>query len=72
MIKNKKAQFYFLATIADIEETKTSLEVWNLLVSLGKKVDLPFIDFISASSYTNWKKTLFTATPIRGSTFSVS
>lgn len=48
--------------LADIEETKTSVEVWNLLVSLGKQLGLPFIDFISASSYANWKKTLFIRT----------
>lgn len=48
--------------LADMEDTETSLEVWKLLVSLGKSLDLPYIDFISASSYTNWKKTLFIRT----------
>lgn len=48
--------------LADLEGSESSLDVWKLLVLLGKKVDLPFIDFISASSFAEWKKTLFIRT----------
>jgi len=48
--------------LMNIEETQKSVDVWNLLVSLGKRLDLPFVDFISASSFADWKKTLFIRT----------
>lgn len=46
----------------NIENTRHSTEVWCLIVALGREVQLPFIDFISASSYRDWKKTLFIRT----------
>ncbi|WP_146589434.1 helix-turn-helix transcriptional regulator [Puniceibacterium confluentis] len=36
--------------------------MWRLIVALGRQVQLPFVDFISASSYRDWKKTLFVRT----------
>ncbi|MEP2532080.1 LuxR C-terminal-related transcriptional regulator [Shimia sp.] len=33
-----------------------------MIVSLGRTLNLPYIDFISASNYVNWKKTLFIRT----------
>ncbi|MBA83646.1 helix-turn-helix transcriptional regulator [Thalassobius sp. S69A] len=48
--------------LSDLETTTQSLQVWQLLVSLGKSVGLPFIDFIAASSYAEWRRTLFIRT----------
>lgn len=48
--------------IADIETTTNSLQVWQRLVRLGRDLGLPFIDFISASSHHNWRRTLFIRT----------
>ncbi|EPX82260.1 imidazoleglycerol-phosphate dehydratase [Salipiger mucosus DSM 16094] len=45
-----------------LEVTESSREVWRLIVELGRELNLPFIDFISSSSYRNWKKTLFIRT----------
>ncbi len=45
-----------------LESTTHSDQVWRLLVNLGRWVDLPFIDFICANAYENWKKTLFIRT----------
>jgi len=48
--------------LADIENTTSSVEVWNRLVALGRSVDLPYIDFVAASSYAEWRRTLFIRT----------
>jgi len=48
--------------IADLECTETSLQVWQRLVQLGRDMGVPFIDFISASSHRNWRRTLFIRT----------
>jgi DNA-binding CsgD family transcriptional regulator len=48
--------------LADLERTTRSVEVWQLLVALGKHLDLPYVDFICASSFADWKKTLFIRT----------
>ena len=48
--------------LRDLEETGRSVDVWNRLVQLGRTLDLPFVDFISASSFLDWKKTLFVRT----------
>ncbi|WP_417720061.1 helix-turn-helix transcriptional regulator [Salipiger sp.] len=45
-----------------LEATTTSREVWQLIVALGRELHLPCIDFISASSYRDWKRTLFIRT----------
>lgn len=50
------------AFVLELEETKRSIDVWQLIVALGQRVQLPFVDFISASSYRDWKKTLFIRT----------
>ncbi|MEQ9694854.1 LuxR C-terminal-related transcriptional regulator [Shimia sp. SDUM112013] len=48
--------------LVDLEATRHSSEVWRLLVELGRKLNLPYVDLISASSYAEWKKTLFVRT----------
>lgn len=48
--------------LADIERTTSSVEVWSRLVALGRAVDLPYIDFVAASSYADWRRTLFIRT----------
>jgi DNA-binding CsgD family transcriptional regulator len=45
--------------LCDLETTSHSTEVWKLIVRLGQELRLPFVDFISASNYSDWKKTLF-------------
>ncbi|MFZ5962408.1 helix-turn-helix transcriptional regulator [Thalassococcus sp. BH17M4-6] len=50
------------AFLLELEATERSLDVWRLIVALGQRVQLPFVDFISASSYKDWKKTLFIRT----------
>ncbi|MBP0483409.1 helix-turn-helix transcriptional regulator [Sagittula salina] len=42
-----------------LESTRSSNEVWELLMQLGRDVNLPSIDFISASDWRHWKRTLF-------------
>jgi DNA-binding CsgD family transcriptional regulator len=48
--------------LADIEQTESSVQVWQRLVQLSVRLGLPFVDFITASSYADWKKTLFIRT----------
>lgn len=48
--------------LADLEGTETALDVWRLVVALGRRVDLPFVDMISAHSYADWRRTLFVRT----------
>ena len=48
--------------LARLEATQTSLEVWQMIVGLGCEVGLPYIDFICANSFANWRKTLFIRT----------
>ncbi|MEM6729643.1 MAG: LuxR C-terminal-related transcriptional regulator, partial [Pseudomonadota bacterium] len=48
--------------LADLEDTENTLDVWQLLVALGRDMDTPFIDFITAASWQDWKKTLFIRT----------
>jgi len=48
--------------LRDLEATERSIEVWQRLVRLGRTLDLPYIDFISASSFRDWKKTRFVRT----------
>lgn len=48
--------------LADLETTSHSREVWALVTTLGKRLNLPFVDFISASSYADFRKTLFIRT----------
>ncbi|UYV36305.1 hypothetical protein N4R57_14925 [Rhodobacteraceae bacterium D3-12] len=48
--------------LADLETTTHSREVWALLVALGREINLPYIDFICASSYADFRKTLFIRT----------
>lgn len=50
------------AFLVDLEATAHSSDVWRLIVRLGQTLNLPYIDFISASNYHNWKKTLFIRT----------
>ena len=50
------------AFLVDLEETERSVDVWRLLVDLGEGLGLPMIDFICASSFQNWKRTLFIRT----------
>lgn len=45
-----------------LEVTRSSAEVWQLVCKLGQDVGLPCIDFISASDWRNWKRTLFVRT----------
>mmetsp|Transcript_233 Transcript_233/g.704 ORF Transcript_233/g.704 Transcript_233/m.704 type:complete len:295 (+) Transcript_233:1062-1946(+) len=48
--------------LVDLEATQNSAEVWALIVDVGRTLNLPFIDFISASNFEDWKKTLFIRT----------
>ncbi|SPF79840.1 helix-turn-helix transcriptional regulator [Pseudoprimorskyibacter insulae] len=48
--------------IIGLENATHSREVWALIVGLGREVGLPYIDFISASSFKDWRKTLFIRT----------
>lgn len=48
--------------LRDLEGTRRSVDVWRLLVQLGRMLELPFIDFITASSFRDWRKTLFVRT----------
>ncbi len=48
--------------LLDLECTTRSVEVWQLIVDLGRRLDLPFVDFISASDYRDWTRTLFIRT----------
>lgn len=48
--------------LTDIEQSTRSVQVWERLVELGRAVQLPFIDFIAASSYSEWRRTLFVRT----------
>lgn len=45
-----------------LEETEHSSHVWDIIVALGQELNLPFVDYIVASSLQNWKKTLFIRT----------
>ncbi|CUH67937.1 ATP-dependent transcriptional regulator [Thalassovita gelatinovora] len=45
--------------LRDIESTRHSVEVWDLLVGLGRQLDLPFIDFITASNFSELQRILF-------------
>lgn len=48
--------------LMDLEQTTSSLEVWRLIAALRQAVALPYIDFICANSYANWRKTMFIRT----------
>ncbi len=48
--------------LADLETTQTSAEVWALIVEVGRTLNLPFIDFICANNFADWKRTLFIRT----------
>ncbi|NKW92129.1 hypothetical protein HGD87_06265 [Rhodobacteraceae bacterium R_SAG9] len=48
--------------LVDLETTESSAEVWALIVEVGRTLNLPFIDFISASNFEDWQKTLFIRT----------
>lgn len=50
------------AFLSDIEDSTRSVDVWRRLVELGRSVGLPLIDFIAASSYAEWRRTLFIRT----------
>lgn len=49
-----------------LEATQSSEDVWRLIMALGRDVGLPFIDFISASDWRHWKRTLFVRTSYDG------
>lgn len=53
-----RAQRYLRA----LETTTQSRDVWKLITDLGREIDLPMIDFISASDYRDWTRTLFIRT----------
>ncbi|WP_204113353.1 helix-turn-helix transcriptional regulator [Shimia biformata] len=48
--------------LVDLEATRHSSEVWQLIIRLGQTLNLPFIDFITASNYADWKRTTFIRT----------
>lgn len=48
--------------LCDLEQTRRSVEVWHLLVNLGRRLDLPFVDFISAPTLSNWRHTTYIRT----------
>lgn len=45
-----------------LEATANSLDVWHLITDLGREIDLPMIDFISASDWRDWTRTIFIRT----------
>lgn len=50
------------AFIIGLENASHSNDVWKLIMKLGQDTYLPYIDFISASSFRDWRKTLFIKT----------
>jgi len=48
--------------LVDLESTNSSAEVWALIVGVGRTLNLPFVDFISADNYADWRRTLFVRT----------
>lgn len=48
--------------LVDLETTQSSAQVWNLIVEVGRTLNLPHIDFICANNFSNWKRTLFIRT----------
>ena len=48
--------------LARLEETENTTDVWHLIVDLGGAMGTPFIDFICASSFQDWRRTLFIRT----------
>ncbi|WP_238363922.1 helix-turn-helix transcriptional regulator [Mesobacterium pallidum] len=48
--------------LLDLERTRRSVEVWRLIVQLGRELNLPFIDFISTNSLSQWRRTQFIRT----------
>ncbi len=48
--------------LVDLEATQSSVEVWSLIVDVGQALNLPFVDFICAHNFENWKKTMFIRT----------
>lgn len=48
--------------LADLEGTQSSAEVWALIVEIGRTLNLPYIDFICANNFSDWKRTLFIRT----------
>ncbi|MGB0439156.1 MAG: helix-turn-helix transcriptional regulator [Paracoccaceae bacterium] len=50
------------AFITSLEQTDHSTQVWDLVVMLGRELNLPFVDYIVASTLREWRKTLFIRT----------
>lgn len=48
--------------LRDVEETRHSVEVWNLLVQLSRQLELPFVDFITVSDFSQGKQGLWVRT----------
>lgn len=48
--------------LADLEATESSAQVWDLIVEVGRTLNLPHIDFICANNFSDWKRTLFIRT----------
>ncbi|MDX1780270.1 MAG: autoinducer binding domain-containing protein [Thalassovita sp.] len=48
--------------LRDIEDTRHSVEVWDLLVQLSRKLDLPFVDFITVSDFSEDRQGLLVRT----------
>lgn len=48
--------------ITQLETTNHSSQVWALIVDLGQSLNLPHIDYITSSSFRDWRKTLFIRT----------
>jgi DNA-binding CsgD family transcriptional regulator len=42
-----------------LEATTSSHEVWELIQDLGRAIGLPFIEFIAATDYGDWRRTAF-------------
>ncbi|MCP4821070.1 MAG: LuxR family transcriptional regulator [Shimia sp.] len=48
--------------LVDLETTESSAEVWALIVGVGRTLNLPYVDFISADNFADWRRTLFVRT----------
>jgi DNA-binding NarL/FixJ family response regulator len=46
----------------ELEYTQSSADVWALIVGVGRALNLPFVDFITADNYADWRRTLFIRT----------
>ncbi|SPF81937.1 helix-turn-helix transcriptional regulator [Pseudoprimorskyibacter insulae] len=52
--------------LADLETTKTTEDVWDLIVGLSTAYGLPIVDYVYATDYRNWERAQFIRTTLPG------